>query len=213
MLQHDLRIPFHLATHTVEDKTCSLQCRIDLLDGIEVLQLVDIDREVVGTITPGCHPGRILALRQQGLVVGVRDLPRGTGVEKCRCIGQMLGHLIRQLVDDGLRACGELFDLQLADKHLGSIGILVLKVLGVELLRLEHILPLLLVTQRQKVGGQLLQPQFGQVVGTKGNVVVDDGLTAPQQGMHFKGARRHLDVVVPQMTEQGVDILLHLSFL
>ncbi len=183
------------------------------MDGVEILQLVDIDREVVGTITPGCHPSRILALRQQSLIIGIGDLPGGAGVEKCRGIGQMIGHLIRQLVDDGLRRWGEFFHLQLADKHLGSVRILMLEVLGVELLGLENVLALLLVTERQEVGGQLLQPQLGQVVGTKRHVIVDDGLAATQQGVHLEGARGHLDVVVPQMAEQGVDILLHLSFL
>ncbi len=118
------------------------------MDGVKILQFVDIDREVVGTIAPCCHPCRVLALRQQGLIIGIGDLPGGTGVEKCRGIGQMIGYLIRQLVDDGLRRWGEFFHLQLADKHLGSVRILMLEVLGVELLGLEDVLALLLVTER-----------------------------------------------------------------
>ena len=125
----------------------------------------------------------------------------------------MIGHLIGQLVDDGLGSRGEFFHLQLADKRLGSVRICMLKVLGVELLGLEHVLALLLVAERQEMGGQLLQPQLGQVVGAKRHVVVDDGLTTTQQLMNLVGTRGDLNVVIPQMTEQGVDILLHLSFL
>ena len=88
-----------------------------------------------------------------------------------------------------------------------------LEVLGIELLGLEHILTLLLVTERQEVGGQLLEAQFGQVVGAKRHVIIDDGLAATQQGVDLEGTRGDLNVVIPQVTEQGVDILLHLSFL
>jgi hypothetical protein len=63
------------------------------------------------------------------------------------------------------------------------------------------------------VGRQFLQPQLGQVVGAKRHVIVDDGGTAAQQLMNLVGTGGDLNVVVPQMAKQGVDILLHLSFL
>ena len=213
MLQHHLGIPLHLATDGVEHEARRLERPVDLLDGIELLQAVDVDGEVVGTIAPGRHPGRILALGQQGLVVGVGDLPGGTGVEEGRGVGEVIGHLIHQLVDDGLGAFRELFHLQLADEHLGRIRIGMFEVFGIELLGLEHILALLLVPQGTEVGRQCLETELGQIVGPKRHVIVDDGGTASQQLMNLVGTGGDLNVVVPQMAKQGLDILLHLSFL
>ena len=174
--------PLHLAADGVQHEARRLQGRIDLFDGVEVGQTVDIDREVVGTIAPGCHPGRVLALRQQGLVVGMGDLPGGAGIEEGRGVGEVIGHLIHQLVDDGLGASRELFHLQLADEHLGGVRIRMLEVLGIELLGLEHILALLLVPQGTEVGRQLLEAELGQVVGPKRHVIVDDGAPPPAVG-------------------------------
>ncbi|MNG03687.1 hypothetical protein D3C85_1344220 [compost metagenome] len=85
--------------------------------------------------------------------------------------------------------------------------------LGIELLGLEHILALLLVPQGTEVGRQFLETELGQVVGPKRHVIVDDGGAAPQQLVNLVGAGGDLNVVVPQMAKQGLDILLHLSFL
>lgn len=213
LLQHHLGIALHLAANGVEHEACRLERRIHLLDCVEVLQAVDVDGEVVGTITPSGHPGGILALCQQGLVVGVRDLPGRAGVEEGRGVGEVIGYLIHQLVDDGLGTFGELFHLQLADEHLGRIRIFMLEVFGIELLGLEHILALLFVPQGTEMGRQFLETELGQVVGPKRHVIVDDGGTAAQQLMNLVSTGGDLNVVVPQMAKQGVDILLHLSFL
>ena len=213
MLQHHLGIPLHLAADGVEHEARRLQGRVHLFDSFKVCQTVDIDGEVVGTITPGGHPGRVLALCQQRLVVGVGNLPGGTGVEEGRGVGQVIGHLIHQLVDDGLGAFREFFHLQLADEHLGRIRIGMFEVLGIELLGLEHILAFLLVAQGTEMGRQFLEAELGQVVGTKRHVIVDDGGSAPQQLVNLVGTGGDLNVVVPQMAKQGLDILLHLSFL
>jgi hypothetical protein len=44
-------------------------------------------------------------------------------------------------------------------------------------------------------------------------MIVDDGGTAAQQLMNLVSTGGDLNLVVPQMAKQGVDILLHLSFL
>ena len=140
------------------------------------------------------------------------DLPVRAGIEEV-ISGHHRGiHLRDHFFYQALQGRAELLYQQLRDKDLRLRGIRVFIMASVELFRLEVILPFLLITQRQKVGRQLLQVHFLQIESAEGHVVIDNVVTllgTGQQRMYLGGTGRDLQVAVPERIEEGINVLVH----